>query len=579
MAKKHPSTSGSCASLRSDLETYILGRITTCLNVVPDNCDPRSTTFTREGYLVGSLLSKLPKSVNTPEARAKAALDDFLASDLRNARSNERLLWCEGYIHGVPVSAIFERARVICLGILTKVDADPDYTAIALCGSFSGGASTSKKRGASTAYFKFRDKSDITERAMPYLVRLCEETRLSEILTSTETLARVVPGNIFFTAPKNAETDRGACKEPDWNMFFQKGIGDYIRACLLRVGCDLNDQTINQRLALEGSLTGKIATLDLKSASNSNGISLVERVVPASLYRVLEDLRSPATLLPSGEYYEPHMFSSMGNGFTFELESLIFLSLLRAITSLFRIKGRVNVYGDDIIAPVEAVPMIKDLFGYCGHRLNVDKSFYTGPFRESCGRHYLNGVDVTPVYVRKPLDSSLTTFIHRKNRRGGAFTVKVPDRRRVIHLHNRLLKWGSIDGIVDPRLDEVILELRGMIPMEFWGGRDLESIDSAVTPHAPNLRYVESYDKTDVSDEVVYLMNLMGDRTESALTNEGLAYCDIATRKERKLPVSRVTKGPGLLTSVKPRLHARPDRSWHAKQSTVIEIPRLVSEV
>ena len=155
MAKKHPSTSGPCASLRSDMETYILGKLTVSLGVSPDNCDPRSKTFAREGYLIGSLLSKLPKSANTPEARAKAALDEFLACDARNARSNERLLWCEGYIHGVPVATIFERARAICLSILTTVEPNPDYAEIALRGSFSGGASTSKRRGASTAYFKF----------------------------------------------------------------------------------------------------------------------------------------------------------------------------------------------------------------------------------------------------------------------------------------------------------------------------------------------------------------------------------------------------------------------------------------
>lgn len=576
MAQKHPSISRSCASLRPNMESYILNELSARFNVGPSNGDPRSPHFNREGYLVASLFSKLPKSENTPEVRAKAALTKFLEADLRNARSNERLLFCEGYIHGKPISEILDRARSICASILGS---NVDYHDVAMCGSFSGGASTSKRRGFSTAYFKFRELGDITERAMPYLERYAELTRYSELSDARGTLARVVPGNIFFTVPKNAETDRGACKEPDWNMFFQKGIGDYIRQRLKRVGCNLDDQTLNQRLARTGSIDGSLATIDLSAASDSNSISLIERIVPYELYAVLDDLRSPVTRLPDGSDYAPNMFSSMGNGFTFELESLVFLSLTRAITSLFRVPGKVSVYGDDIIAPTEAAPMLLDLLGYCGHRPNVDKSFTTGFFRESCGKHYYHGLDVTPVYVRRPLESRQNTFIQCRNRRGGAYTVKVPDRRRVIHLHNRLLHWGSLEGVVDPRLDGVIHELRSMIPKDFWGGRDVESIDAAVTPDEPRLRYHESFDRTDISDEVVYLMCLNGSRTESTLVPKGAAFSDIATRRERKLCVSEITSGPGLLTSVTPRLLTRPNKTWLAKQSTLNDIPRLISEL
>lgn len=575
MAQKHPSTSRPCASLRPDLVPYLHNKLCACLGVGPEQGDPRSLSFSREGYLVAALFSKLPQGSNTSEVRAKAALDKFLAADARNYRSNERILWADGFIHGVAVSTILDRAREICASILGS----PDYVEVALQGSFSGGASTSKRRGFSTAYFKFREQSDITERAMPYLERFTNETRFSEIVDARGTLARVVPGSIFFTVPKNAETDRGACKEPDWNMYFQKGIGDYIRARLKRVGCDLNDQSRNQGLARAGSIDGSVATIDLSSASDSNSISLVERIVPYELYRVMDDLRCPVTELPNGELYSLNMFSSVGNGFTFELESLLFLSLTRAVTSLFRKPGRISIYGDDIIAPTECAPMLLDLLGFCGHKPNADKTFHTGFFRESCGKHYFHGIDVTPVYVRESLESDLSAFIQCRNRRGKSYTIKVPDRRRIIHLHNRLLSWGSVDGVVDPRLEDIILELRDMIPTDFWGGRDVESIDAAVTPDLPNLRYHESFDRTCVSDEVVYLLNLAGERTESTLEPKGLSYCEIDTHKERKLAVSRITSGPGLLTSVIPRLQVRPNRTWLAKQSTVNDIPRLVSEL
>ena len=578
MAKKYPSTSRSCASLRDDLTSHLYSQLSVSFGVDERHGDPRSPLFSKEGYLVASLFSKLPTGSNSAASRKEAALNTFLASDARNARSNERLLWCEGYIHGTSIERILGRARSICASILGYETVEV-YRELALWGSFSGGASTSKRRGSSTAYFKFREQGDITERAMPYLEEYVRDTRYSEIVDARGTLARVVPGNIFFTVPKNAETDRGACKEPDWNMFFQKGIGDYIRMRLKRVGCDLDDQTQNQRLARLGSIDGSLATIDLSAASDSNSISLVERIVPAGLYRVLDDLRSPCTKLPDGSLYETNMFSSMGNGFTFELETLLFLSLARAITSLFRIPGKVNVYGDDIIVPTGAVPMFLDLLGYCGHRPNVTKTFYTGFFRESCGKHYYHGNDVTPVYVRRPLTSKQETLIKRRNRKGKVYEVKVPDRRRIIHLHNRLLHWGALDGIVDPRLDGVIRELRSMIPEDFWGGRDVESIDAAVTPHEPRLRYHESYGERNVSDEVVYLMNIAGSRPKSAVRLERPTDPKAEARERLKPPPVLPTSGHGLITSVTPRLLARKNKTWQAKQYTANDIPRLLSEL
>lgn len=212
MAKKSPSTSRPCASLRPDLQEYLHGKLSASLGVTPDQTDPRSPTFTREGYLIAELFSKLPGVTNTPKARADAALNKFLAADLRNARSNTRLLWGDGYIHGKPVSLILDQARRVCSSILGT---GTDYMAIAMKGSFSGGASTSKKRGASTAYFKFREQGDITSTAVPYLERYMSETLMGKLIASREQPYRVVRGSVFFTVPKNAETDRGACKEPD----------------------------------------------------------------------------------------------------------------------------------------------------------------------------------------------------------------------------------------------------------------------------------------------------------------------------------------------------------------------------
>jgi hypothetical protein len=61
----------------------------------------------------------------------------------------------------------------------------------------------------------------------------------------------------------------------------------------------------------------------------------------------------------------------------------------------------VSVYGDDIIVPTEmSASVMEDLESF-GLRVNQNKSYNTGLFRESCGGDFYAGVCVTPVYVRK----------------------------------------------------------------------------------------------------------------------------------------------------------------------------------
>jgi hypothetical protein len=61
---------------------------------------------------------------------------------------------------------------------------------------------------------------------------------------------------------------------------------------------------------------------------------------------------------------------------------------------------RVYVYGDDIIVPSEWYHLAVEGLTLSGFAVNDAKSFYRGPFRESCGGDYLNGKDVVPVRLR-----------------------------------------------------------------------------------------------------------------------------------------------------------------------------------
>jgi len=217
----------------------------------------------------------------------------------------------------------------------------------------------------------------------------------------------VVVGSRVTTVPKNAKTDRVIAIEPDLNMFVQKGIGNMIRRRLRRWKLLEKDaQEQNQQLAREGSVTGLFATIDLSSASDSIHMEVVRLLVPPDWVTAIEHCRSPRSLLPSGELVTLRKVASMGNGFTFELETLIFFGLSLAVIELLGAGDvRCKVFGDDIIVPSNLSVPLEEVLAFFGFSTNLKKTFSSGPFRESCGKHYFLGEDVTPFYVRAPIDS------------------------------------------------------------------------------------------------------------------------------------------------------------------------------
>lgn len=212
----------------------------------------------------------------------------------------------------------------------------------------------------------------------------------------------IVDGCRVTTVPKNAKTDRTIAIEPTANQFLQGGIGNYIRKRLSRVGVDLNHQFHNQNGARDALRDG-LATIDLKAASDTVSREIVYDLLPVDWALVLDDLRSKKFLL--GNKWESfEKFSTMGNGFTFELETLIFWGLSSAVLEVEGLEGRVLVYGDDIIIRKEALPLLMDTFADVGFTVNTDKTHVGGMFYESCGKHFFNGVDVTPIYQKEVPD-------------------------------------------------------------------------------------------------------------------------------------------------------------------------------
>lgn len=223
---------------------------------------------------------------------------------------------------------------------------------------------------------------------------------------------QLVEGNKLTTVPKNAKTDRCICIEPSLNIELQLGVGAMLRD-RLRTFCriDLDDQTRNQVLAQKAYDHG-YATLDLSAASDSISTELVFDLLPVDFALYLDEIRSRYTHHPAKGWGRQQKFASMGNGFCFELETLIFWALSSSIA------GWAAVYGDDIIIPARCASDVIECLTAVGFRINDQKSYWSGCFFESCGKHYYEGTDVTPVFQKEIVadESSALRFINRIRR-------------------------------------------------------------------------------------------------------------------------------------------------------------------
>lgn len=231
-----------------------------------------------------------------------------------------------------------------------------------------------------------------------------------------DNVLKVVEGNRITTVPKDARTERTIAIEPCINLMGQLGVDGFIRKRLKRYGIDLDSQVKNQRMAMRGSINGgtDFCTLDLSAASDSISLKLCEILLPSEWYSYLVKLRSP-----SGEFGEETIsyekISSMGNGYTFVLESAIFASLvIGVLRSYFNIdrhyQQHFTVYGDDIIVPGWAAEKVVKMLNLAGFKLNLDKSFLSGPIRESCGADWFLGKPIRPVFLKNAPTNVMELF-------------------------------------------------------------------------------------------------------------------------------------------------------------------------
>jgi hypothetical protein len=272
---------------------------------------------------------------------------------------------------------------------------------------------------------------------------------------------QTVSGSCLSFVPKTTEISRTICTEPILNMIFQKGIARSLEQRLREVfAINLSTQPEkNADFARLGSLTGRFGTIDLSSASDTISKNLCRYLLPKRAYDVLEMARSPVTTLPSGETIELHMISSMGNAFTFPLQTMIFAAVVygcyRAydidfVRSRGRSLGNFAVFGDDIIVEQRSYDLVCRVLTLLGFSVNVDKSFNIGGFRESCGSDYFEGHNIRGVYIKRLRDAN--------------------DCYSAI---NRLVRWSAKHGVMLTSLVAFLVRKCRFLPIPYDEGDDM----------------------------------------------------------------------------------------------------------
>jgi hypothetical protein len=383
------------------------------------------TDTVRKNYAANSFCKKNPfiKGISQ-EDRRKAALASWYQAEDRCFRTNTRirlLSMAQGpawdfllRVRKRLLDWIDPKPQALPAGGVKRFPRAPSDEEIHSRARHGPGSTFSSIVRNPTAADKYSERPSVTRNAIWHIADLVGTQWGAEMAThfksSYEDCIQVVKGNRHETVPKTALTDRSIAIEPSINVYFQLALGSAIRDRLrTRCGWDLdNAASIHRKMAMRASIDGSFATLDLSNASDTIARELVTVLFGDSRWlSLLSDLRSSFTLI-EGKWRLLEKFSSMGNGYTFELETLVFSAICSVA---LEIQGHVGilghdlfVFGDDIIIPSDCVTVVQSALEFCGFQINKEKSFVDGPFRESCGGDYFLGTPVRGYYLKRELD-------------------------------------------------------------------------------------------------------------------------------------------------------------------------------
>nr|UJQ85421.1 MAG: hypothetical protein 3 [Leviviridae sp.] len=220
-----------------------------------------------------------------------------------------------------------------------------------------------------------------------WLIQRMRTTRLSWFLDLTD--QRLSQNMVYAASLPKTGNPRSASSTP------------LVRPTVNRLGGQRGVARVNPKGRLD------VATVDLSSASDRLSCWAIERFLRKNpvLLSALQASRTP--FLNDGisgrDAIFLKKFATQGTGVTFPIQSLFFLCCVLAslgcntLKDSRKWKGRVRVYGDDIIIPVHGYENLRLLLHYLQLKVNDNKSFVHGEFRESCGVEAYRGDNITPI--------------------------------------------------------------------------------------------------------------------------------------------------------------------------------------
>lgn len=338
-------------------------------------------------YYYSNLLKKHPGNADI----TSATLDDFYAAESRAGEFNAKF---EALTLHPQLGRVLRIWRdQVSIILKKKIDRPATIT--------SGATTTCQKGNTPMERFKH---PEITYELYTYI----QKNELMDRLPNLKVSLGIGIGEVV---PKTRKIGRFMIKPCAINALEQRREGNALRARLLEEGVDLSTAPdLHKRLAWFSSIRNHLTTDDQKWASPLIYTNLVRFLVADKMW--LDPLiasRDRVVLMPNGSEHVLEQFAGTGNGYCFELETIIFFGLLRTAAFIHGMSIRhkdIKVFGDDLIYPKELTATVRKIGSAVGFITNVEKSYSDGPFRESCGGDYLDGVNIRPVYLKQDFDSA-----------------------------------------------------------------------------------------------------------------------------------------------------------------------------
>jgi hypothetical protein len=417
------------SSLIADGNTFALTRVEDIPEAIKHHTrfanlyrDPKSSLLPDaeniQHYFRHAQMAALLKKVEFPlfeEACISNALDKWFAAEEGCKEMNEICMDILTHAHSNKHPELAKLLSGLRAEILALVgEKPPSIEALASGYGFGPGADASHVRSEGHAAYKQLGHSVLSEHDITVL----EETAPSLLATGGNPFFALASGVQSVCAsycearlefvPKSCEEHRTIEIMPSLSTYRAKGVDSFFRRQLRDVwNIDLADQMPNRHLAFLGSLRDdddSPVTLDLSSASDRISMGVIRLLFPVEWCKLLFGLRAKNVRMPDGSLLELQKFSSMGNSITFSLQTIIYSAIILHTYKGAGLKWKKwRAYGDDLIVVKRAAPAVIRALELLGFKLNHDKSFTSGPFRESCGHDYYRGQNVRPFYIKKPI--------------------------------------------------------------------------------------------------------------------------------------------------------------------------------